>query len=137
MKIILFAQMMPGMQWIPLLVVLVGLALLMMITLVVKHCQHILPNRKFRIGVSLLILATFLLLCHFFLPIPVSENSVINNARRGMTVKELVSNIGEPHEKHLAPDGSGSLHYYADLIGHKGIGVVVNSDGTIGDTWVD
>ena len=135
---ILIAQMMPGMEWIPLIAVLAGLLVLITISsLIFLGMRKIAPNFKFGIGSMVMIVCVSLLMIRLLLPTPVSEARVIESAKPGMRVDELVSKIGEPHKKRLSPDGSGTLHYYADYLGYTGIGVIVNSDGTIEDTWVD
>ena len=134
----LIAQMIPGMGWIPVIAILVGLLLLCAISSLTYIClRKVFPNFKFGIGTVVAIVFASLFVIRLLLPTPVSESRVIENAQPGMTVDELASRIGEPHEKHLSPDGSGTLHYYADYIGHTGIGVIVKSDGTIEDTWVE
>ena len=134
----LVAQMMPSMQWIPLIALFVGVTILVALIIVgYRLIRKFFPNSKIRLGALVCLAIGSLLVIRFFLPTPISESRVIENAQPGMTIEELVSRIGEPHEKHFASDGSGTLHYYADYIGHTGIGVIVNSDGTIQDTWVE
>ena len=134
----LLSQMMPGMEWTPVIAILVGLLLLCAIFSLTYYClRKVFPNFKFGFGTAVAIVFASLFAIRLLLPTPVSESRVIENAHPRMTVDELVSKIGEPHEKHLSSDGSGTLHYYADYIGYTGIGVIVKSDGTIEDTWVE
>lgn len=134
----LIAQMMPGMEWIPLIAMLAGLIVLIAIPSLVYGClRKIAPNIRIGIGAWVVIAVASLFILRLLLPTPVSESHVIESAKPGMTVDELISKIGEPHEKHLSSDGSGTLHYCADYIGYAGIGVIVNSDGTVDDIWVE
>ena len=132
------AQMMPGMQLTPFVAFAIGGAVVAFVVwLVYALLRKTFPARKFGGGTIALLLILSLPIFRLLLPTPVAESRVIETAKQGISVSELISIIGEPHEQYMNADGSGTLHYYADYIGHTGVGVIVNSDGTVDGTWVD
>ena len=105
----LVAQMMPGMQWIPLIALFVGVTILVALIIVAyRLIRKFFPNSKIGLGALVCLAIGSFLVIRFLLPTPISESRVLENAQRGMTIEELVSRIGEPHEKHFAADGSGT-----------------------------
>ena len=132
------AQVFTGMQFIPLIMFAVGvLTVAVVVWVTYTLLKMLFPARRFGGGTIVLLLIVSLTIVGLLLPTPVAESRVIEAAEQGISVSDLVSIIGEPHEQHLDADGSGTLHYYADYFGHAGIGVIVRSDGTVDGTWVD
>lgn len=132
------AQMMPGMQHIPLIVTAVGaLSAVVFIWLVYALLRKAFPAYRFGGGTIAFLLMLSLVVIRLMLPTPVAESRVIESAKQGISVSELITIVGKPHETHIDADGSGTIHYYSDYLGHTGIGVIVTSDGTVDGIWVD
>ena len=112
--------------------------LLLFLTLILLFGSALLSRHR-RIGIAafLLPVAVLLALLWLVLPKPVSEDEVWRKASKGTLIEELISVVGEPHEKHMNADGSGSLHYYGDRLGITGVGVAFDSKGRIENSWIE
>ena len=135
---ILLSQMFDGMQYIPLIAFAMAIGVVV-VAIIAGICliRYLFPDRKNGGWTIVILVTTSIVGVRILLPTPVAESRVIDAAKPGTPIAELVGLIGEPHKKYLNEDGSGTLHYYADYIGHTGIGVIIKRDGAVDDVWVD
>ena len=92
---IVIGQMMPGMEWIPLIAILFGVGLLVAISTSIFFCvRKVCPNDKMGVGACATIVIACLFIIRLLLPKPVSESRVIETVNPGMTVEALVAKIG-------------------------------------------
>lgn len=133
---ICISQMMPGMQFIPLVAAVIGLLIVgAMVASGSLLTKVALRRRKNGAGTYWLLATVSVGLLWLILPKPIDGMRVARAAEPGITVEELIAEIGEPHNRTISDDGSMVLRYYEDCIGFAMTSVRITEDGKVAQCW--
>lgn len=139
----MIAQMFPGMEALPLLAMLLGLAVGLIALFAWVAVGSVLICAVFRrprtgVGTYSILIAVFVAALWLILPKPIESGRVTTAAKPGRSADQLIFELGEPHGID-GPDQNGCrvLLYYEDCIGVATTCVRVDAGGAVVDSWYD
>jgi SmpA / OmlA family len=140
----MFAQMFPGMEWIPLIHLVILAMVVAAVVFGAIKVSRLLPLRSVRPSVAvnvrrgaaalvaISILVLFVRSCG-----PLGGPDPRERIAVGMTTDEVRETLGKPHEQHIKGDGKQTWIYYTDW-GHMGYYMVTfDQDEKVCDQWLE
>jgi hypothetical protein len=139
----LFAANFPGMGLIPLIQMAFAVGVLLGVFFVARWIARrirpssIQPRDQFLHGAVTLALMAVVLIPMIREFAPISEKTASQRIRKGMTLEEIESRFGRPHNSSQSRDGSATWCYKTAWFGDSYLCIQFNPDGLVENEWVD